>query len=48
MTRRIRLRPTLASYYMNSRLFVQKYQLYLLDRETLRRELALGIKQAEA
>jgi predicted nuclease of restriction endonuclease-like (RecB) superfamily len=36
-----------ATYNMNSQLFVQKYQLYLPDRETLRRELELGIKQAE-
>jgi predicted nuclease of restriction endonuclease-like (RecB) superfamily len=37
-----------ATYNMNSQLFVQKYQLYLPDRESLRRELELGIKQAEA
>jgi predicted nuclease of restriction endonuclease-like (RecB) superfamily len=36
-----------ATYNMNSQLFVQKYQLYLPDRESLRRELELGIKQAE-
>jgi predicted nuclease of restriction endonuclease-like (RecB) superfamily len=35
-----------ATYNMNSQLFVQKYQLYLPDRESLRRELELGIKQA--
>ena len=28
-----------ATYQMNSQLFVQKYQLYLPDREELRREL---------
>jgi predicted nuclease of restriction endonuclease-like (RecB) superfamily len=36
-----------ATYNMNSQLFVQKYQLYLPDRESLRRELELGIKQAQ-
>lgn len=35
-----------ATYNMNSQLFVQKYQLYLPDRESLLRELELGIKQA--
>ena len=32
---------------MNSQLFVQKYQLYLPDREELRRQLELTFKQAE-
>jgi hypothetical protein len=32
---------------MNSQLFVQKYQLYLPDREELRRELELTLKLAE-
>jgi predicted nuclease of restriction endonuclease-like (RecB) superfamily len=36
-----------ATYNMSSQLFVQKYQLYLPDRESLRRELELGIKQAQ-
>lgn len=36
-----------ATYQMNSQLFVQKYQLYLPDRETLRRELELGLRGAE-
>ena len=35
-----------ATYNMNSQLFVQKYQLYLPDRESLRRELELGIRLA--
>jgi predicted nuclease of restriction endonuclease-like (RecB) superfamily len=35
-----------ATYNMSSQLFVQKYQLYLPDRESLRRELELGIRQA--
>ncbi len=34
------------TYNMNSQLFVQKYQLYLPDRESLRREMELGIRQA--
>jgi len=33
---------------MNSRLFVQKYQLYLPDREELRRELELTLREAGA
>jgi predicted nuclease of restriction endonuclease-like (RecB) superfamily len=36
-----------ATYNMNSQLFVQKYQLYLPDRESLRRELELSLKRAE-
>ncbi len=35
-----------ATYQMNSQLFVQKYQLYLPDREELRRELELTLEQA--
>ncbi len=34
-----------ATYGMNSQLFVQKYQLYLPDRETLRRELELSLRE---
>lgn len=37
-----------ATYQMNSQLFVQKYQLYLPDREELRRQLELTLKQAES
>ena len=37
-----------ATYQMNSQLFVQKYQLYLPDREELRRELELTLQLAEA
>jgi predicted nuclease of restriction endonuclease-like (RecB) superfamily len=37
-----------ATYQMNSQLFVQKYQLYLPDREELRRQLELTLKQAGA
>ncbi len=37
-----------ATYQMNSQLFVQKYQLYLPDREELRRELELTLQIAEA
>lgn len=39
-----------ATYEMNSQLFVQKYQLYLPDREELRRELelTLGMTGGEA
>ena len=33
-----------ATYKMNSQLFVQKYQLYLPDREELRRELELTLQ----
>jgi predicted nuclease of restriction endonuclease-like (RecB) superfamily len=33
-----------ATYEMNSQLFVQKYQLYLPDREELRRELELTLR----
>ncbi len=36
-----------ATYEMNSQLFVQKYQLYLPDREELRRELELALRIAE-
>ena len=36
-----------ATYQMNSQLFVQKYQLYLPDRETLRHELELTLREAE-
>ena len=35
-----------ATYQMNSQLFVQKYQLYLPDREELRRELELTLQLA--
>lgn len=34
-----------ATYQMNSQLFVQKYQLYLPDREELRRELELTLRE---
>ncbi len=37
-----------ATYQMNSQLFVQKYQLYLPDREELRRELELTLREAES
>jgi len=36
-----------ATYGMNSQLFVQKYQLYLPDREALRRELELSLREVE-
>jgi len=36
-----------ATYNMNSQLFVQKYQLYLPDREELRRELESTLREAE-
>jgi predicted nuclease of restriction endonuclease-like (RecB) superfamily len=36
-----------ATYQMDSQLFVQKYQLYLPDREALRRELELTLREAE-
>ena len=36
-----------ATYQMNSQLFVQKYQLYLPDREELRRELELTLRENE-
>jgi predicted nuclease of restriction endonuclease-like (RecB) superfamily len=36
-----------ATYEMNSQLFVQKYQLYLPDREELRRELELTLQITE-
>ena len=35
-----------ATYQMNSQLFVQKYQLYLPDREELRRELELTLNES--
>jgi predicted nuclease of restriction endonuclease-like (RecB) superfamily len=35
-----------ATYQMDSQLFVQKYQLYLPDRETLRRELEMTLREA--
>ncbi len=35
------------SSQMNSQLFVQKYQLYLPDREELRRELELTLQLAD-
>ena len=35
-----------ATYEMNSQLFVQKYQLYLPDREELRRELEITLREA--
>ena len=37
-----------ATYGMNSQLFVQKYQLYLPDREALRRELELSLREVES
>ena len=37
-----------ATYQMNSQLFVQKYQLYLPEREELRRELELTLREADA
>jgi predicted nuclease of restriction endonuclease-like (RecB) superfamily len=37
-----------ATYKMDSQLFVQKYQLYLPDREELRRELELTLQFAES
>lgn len=36
-----------ATYQMNSQLFVQKYRLYLPDREELRRELELTLQIAQ-
>jgi hypothetical protein len=35
-----------ATYQLDSQLFVQKYQLYLPDRESLERELALILAEA--
>lgn len=35
-----------ATYQMDSQLFVQKYQLYLPDREALRRELEITLREA--
>lgn len=35
-----------ATYQMNSQLFVQKYQLYLPDREQLRHEIELSLREA--
>ncbi|MCX6970169.1 MAG: PDDEXK nuclease domain-containing protein [Verrucomicrobia bacterium] len=37
-----------ATYQMNSQLFVQKYQLYLPNREELRREIELTLQEAHA
>ena len=37
-----------ATYPMNSQLFVQKYQPYLPEREELRRELELTLREAGA
>ena len=34
-----------ATYQMNSQLFVQKYQLYLPEREELQRELELTLRE---
>jgi len=34
-----------ATYKMNSQLFVPKYQLYLPDREELRRKLELTLRE---
>ncbi len=36
-----------ATYQMNSQLFVQEYQLYLPDREELRQQLEITLKEAE-
>jgi predicted nuclease of restriction endonuclease-like (RecB) superfamily len=36
-----------ATYQMNSQLFVQKYQLYLPNREELRHQLELTLREAE-
>ena len=36
-----------ATYQMNRQLFVQEYQLYLPDREELRRQLELTLKEAK-
>lgn len=36
-----------ATYQMNSQLFVQKYQLYLPDREELRQQLEWTLREAE-
>lgn len=36
-----------ATYGMNSQLFVQKYQLYLPDKETLQRELEITLREVE-
>ena len=36
-----------AAYGMNSQLFVQQYQLYLPDREALRRELERSLREVE-
>jgi hypothetical protein len=35
-----------ATWQMNTQPFVQKYQLYLPDREELRRELELTLREA--
>ncbi|WHN65651.1 PDDEXK nuclease domain-containing protein [Cysteiniphilum sp. QT6929] len=36
-----------ATYNLNSQLFVQKYQLYLPDRESLKKEIELALQEAE-
>ncbi len=36
-----------ATYQMNSQLFVQKYQVYLPDREQLRHEMELSLRELE-
>ena len=36
-----------ATYQMNSKLFVQKYQLYLPDRDELRRALQLSLREVD-
>ena len=36
-----------ATYQMNSQLFVQKYQLYLPNREELCREIELTLREVE-
>jgi hypothetical protein len=37
-----------ATYQMNSHLFVQKYQLYLPNREELRRKIEQTLREAGA
>jgi len=37
-----------ATYGMNSQLFVQKYQLYLPDRESLKQQLQLSLREAQS
>ena len=36
-----------ATYQMNSQLFVQKYQLYLPDREELRHQIEQTLRETE-